>query len=227
MFRKIIFIIFYFLILSCQNKTDKLKFEKEVAYEIFPLLIKNLHSDIRLGNPPPPPDINYDENGNYIEMDSLEMAIHLTEYKKEKLKLYKDSLKLVIAISDSTYLLTVEEKNSLLDHFSEYKIKLDTIDNYSKYKIDIDKLKADDKLIFKYLSEFPNGSEIWKRKDSYSFFLNGATGFSRIKFDKTHSFGVLKSNYSFGPLNGFGVLVFIYKKNGKWVIDEIVTTTIS
>ncbi|RKS42517.1 hypothetical protein BC962_3242, partial [Gillisia mitskevichiae] len=54
MFRKIILIIFCFLLLSCQNKTEKLKFEKEVAYEIFPLLIKNLHSDIRLGNPPPP-----------------------------------------------------------------------------------------------------------------------------------------------------------------------------
>jgi len=227
MFRKIILVIFSFLLLSCQDKTDKLKFEKEVAYEIFPLIIKKLHSDIRLGNPPPPPEINYDEKGNYIEMDSLEMAIHLTEYNKEKIKLYKDSLKLVIAISDSTYLLTIEEKNSLLIHFSEYKIKLDTVDNSTKYKIDIDKIRADDKLKFKYLSEFPEGSEIWKRKKNYDFFLNGATGFSRIQFDKTHSFGVLTSNYTVGPLNGFGVLVFIYKLNGKWLIDEIVTTTIS
>ncbi|PRX48822.1 hypothetical protein [Salegentibacter salegens] len=220
-----IFISVLTLLYSCDEEFKPLKFEKQVAYKIFPQLIDSLHRDVRVPIPPPP--FIRDNNADILALDTIESKKKWEEYELLKKKYYKDSVKLVIAISDSTYLLSKNDKKAFLKFYKKENIELDSTKVDSRYKIILDSLNADKKLKLKYLSEFPEGSEIWSQKNEYDFFLNGATGFSRIKFDKTYSFGVLTSNYSMGRLNGFGVRIFIKKVNGLWIIDKIETTTIS
>jgi len=223
MFRKFFLLILIIGNISCQKQFDKLAFEQQVAYEIFPALIDSLHRDIRVF--PPAFPANYDKQGNYIGFDSVAAEKNMKDYKERKIKFYNDSLKLIIAISDSTNLLDENEKKKFLDYYEN--IELDTSNIAFRYKIKIDSLHADKKLKFKYLSEFPKGINIWSNKNDYNFFLNGATSFSRIQFDKTLSYGVMTSGYTIASLSGYGVLVYIKKINGKWVIDKIESTWIS
>ena len=151
------------LLFSCEKKQSDLEFEQSVVYEIFPALMDSLHFDLRL-TPPPPPRPIFNEKGEIIGTDTTGIAKALTEYQKRKAELKADSVKLVIAINDSVYSLDKRERNQLLKHFAEYNLKLDSTDLSAKYKIDLNKLQADKKLRFKYLSEFPKGSAIWKKK---------------------------------------------------------------
>lgn len=230
--KRILYLILIIVILlSCKKKQHKLDFkqseldfEQTVAYQIFPLLMDSLHRDYRLF-PPPGQVVIYDKKGKYIGIDSIATEDVIKKFQKKQAKFKADSVKLVTAINDSTYLLGKIDKKSLLKHFSDFGLKLDTINISSNYKIDIKRLKADDKIIFKYLSEFPKGRAKWITK--YDFHLNETTGFSRIQFDSTKSFGVLKSGMGFGILCGTGVRIFIKKENDKWIIDEIVVVEIS
>lgn len=212
------------LLFSCEKKQSDLEFEQSVVYEIFPALMDSLHFDLRL-TPPPLPRPIFNEKGEIIGTDTTGIAIALTEYQKRKAELKADSVKLVIAINDSVYSLEKRERNQLLKHFVEYNLKLDSTDLSAEYKIDLNKLQADKKLRFKYLSEFPKGSAIWKKE--YDFHLSSTTGLSRIQFDSTKSFGILRSGMSCGKLCGSGVRVFIRKENNKWIIDRIIVTEIS
>lgn len=214
----------FLLLINCEEKQSELEFEKSVAYEIFPALIDSLHYDFRL-KPTPPPKAIYDEQGKYIGTDTTGTKKVIAEYHKRRAELKADSVKLVIAINDSVYPLKKKESNQLLKHFAEHNLKLDSTDLSGKYKIDLNKLRADKKLRFKYLSEFPKGSAIWKKE--YDFHLSETTGFSRIQFDSTKSFGILQSGMGCGKLCAIEVRVFIRKENGKWVIDKIITTEIS
>ena len=95
------------------------------------------------------------------------------------------------------------------------------------YKVDLTKLKSNNqKIKFKYRSEFPNGREFWTTE--YDYFISANIGFSRIIFDQTKSYGVLNGGYTMGILNGSGYRIFIKKdESGKWIIDKIVGTWIS
>jgi hypothetical protein len=214
----------FVLLFSCKKKQSELEFEQSVVYEIFPALMDSLHFDFRL-KPPPPPRPIFNEKGEIIVTDTTGIEKTLAVYEKRKAELKADSVKLVIAIRDSVYSLEKTEKNQLLKHFSKHNLSLDSTDLSSEYKIDLKKLIADKKLEFKYLSEFPKGGNIWKKE--YDFHLSGTTSLSRIQFDSTKSFGILRSGMGCGRLCGVGVRVFIRKVNDKWIIDEIIVTEIS
>ncbi|WP_141878034.1 hypothetical protein [Gramella sp. Hel_I_59] len=224
MLKKIfVFITVLTLLSSCNEKFDHLKFEKEVAYEIFPQLMDSIHSDsrIKLPTPPPPP---IDDNESPI-IDTISWEQFQKDIERQERELYQDSVKLVIAISDSTLILEQNDKNYLLKHFDLDENSLDTTNIDSRYKIKLEKLKADDKIRFKYSSEFPEGSKTWK--SDYQFFLNAVVSYGRIQFDKTLSFGVLTTRYTSGPLSGGRYRIFIKKENNRWIIDKIVLTAVA
>ncbi|PNW25678.1 hypothetical protein BKP44_19330 [Formosa algae] len=127
---------------------------------------------------------------------------------------------MVIAVDDSTTLLGKGERKELIKYYSDKNLILNTSDLSKNYKINLNRLKADSKLKFQYRSEFPKGSEMWKKE--YGFHLAGTTGFSRIQFDKTKSYGILHSGFGCGKLCGTGVRVFIKKQDGKWIIEKMI-----
>jgi len=220
----LLLISIFVLVFSCEKKQSELEFEQSVVYEIFPALMDSLHFDFRL-IPPPPPRPVFNEKGEIIRTDTTGIGKGLADYEKRKAELKADPVKLVVAIRDSVYPLKTEERNQLLDHFPNQNLKLDSTDLSTEYKIDLNKLIADKKLRFKYLSDFPKGSDIWKKE--YPFHLSGVTHLTRIQFDTTKTFGVLESGMSCGRLCGWGVRVFIKKVNGKWIIDKLEETWIS
>ncbi|MFI2744609.1 hypothetical protein ACG2LH_17880 [Zhouia sp. PK063] len=220
--QSLVIISMFLLIISCDKKQTDLEFEKSVANEIFPALLDSVHYDTRLSPPPPPPP-NFEKNDSVkIEWDESKM---LAEYEKRKAELEKDTTKLVIAIVDSTYRIDERSKKELIKFYKEYSIKLDTINNDKPYKINISELKHNAKFKLKYRSDFPATSKVWDEK--YDFHLSGITGFSRIQFDQTKSYGVLISGFGCGRLCGFSGMVFIRKVNGKWIIDKIKVTAVS
>ncbi|MCQ0110433.1 hypothetical protein [Zhouia amylolytica] len=199
------------------KKQTDLEFEKSVANEIFPALLDSVHYDIRLSPPPPPPPLNYNESDpSKIVWDETKM---IAEYEKRKAELEKDTTKLVIAIVDSTYRIDEHLKKEFIEYYKEYSIELDTINNKNPYKINLSDLKHDKKFNLKYRSEFPASSKVWDGK--YDFYLSGITGFSRIQFDQTKSYGALISGFGCGKLCGFSGIVFIRKVDRQWIIDEI------
>ena len=216
MLKKIfIFITVLIATSGCKEKFDPLKFEKGVAYEIFPILIDSLHYDnrVRLS----PPEFITNEEGKEV-LDTIATKRSYKEFDRKKEEFYKDTVKLVTAIEDSTLLLN-EHKYSLLDHFSNKNINLDSTDISFKYKIELSKLKADNKIVFKYRSEFPQGSDMWRSE--YDFYLNSLFLISRIQFDQNREYGVLIVSHGTGFLNGGAYRVFIKKIEGKWIIDEL------
>ncbi|PTM08159.1 MAG: hypothetical protein DA407_08750 [Bacteroidetes bacterium] len=227
MTKKLTLLLFLISVLyfRCDKKQTELEFEQSVVYEIFPALMDSLYYDFRLKLPRPPKPI-FNEKGEIIGTDTTGNGKELADYKKRKTELKADSIKLVIAIRDSVYSLELKEREELLKHFSEHNLILNSNDFSTEYKIDLEKLIADDKLKFKYLSEFPKGgSNIWKNE--YAFYLNATTSLSRIQFDSTKSFGIFNSGMGCGKLCGTGVRVFIRKVNGKWIIDEIIVNEIA
>ncbi|MDT0645034.1 hypothetical protein RM553_19540, partial [Zunongwangia sp. F363] len=222
MLKKIFVSIIVLILLSFSNeKFEQLKFEKQVAYEVFPQLIDSIHSDSRIKVPIPPPPI---ENGTN-PTETIPLRQIYKDLERQEKELYKDTVKLVTAIVDSTIILSKEDKLELINHFELKQNHLDTSNIDFRYKIDLKKLKADKKIRFKYRSELPDGKKIWKT--DYDFYLNSVISFSRIQFDRTNSYGVMTAHYTSGPLSGGSFRIFIKKDNDKWIIDWIDLTAVA
>ncbi|SDF16159.1 hypothetical protein SAMN05421636_11432 [Pricia antarctica] len=219
-----VIISIFLLFSSCEKKQTDLEFEQSVAYEIFPALMDELHYDTRLGPPSPPKPI-YDANENLIGYDRIMAEKTMAEWQMKLAEFKADSVRLVIAVEDSTRLLEKEEREELLKYFSDKNLILDTSNQSKNYKIKLNRLKAEPKLKFKYLSELPAGSEIWS--EEYDFHLSGTTGLSRILFDTTKSYGILHSGFACGKLCGTGFRIFIKKVNGKWIIEKMIVIEIA
>ena len=214
--------LIFLLIISCDRKQTDLEFEKSVANEIFASLLDSVHFDRRLNLPPtPPPNLEWTDS---IAIEFNESEI-IADLEKRRTELAKDTTKLVVAIVDSTYRIDENAKNELINFYQEYSIELDTINIDNPYRINISDLNHNQKFKLIYRSILPATNKVWK--EEYDFHLSGITGFSRIQFDRTKNYGVLKSGFGCGRLCGFSGLVFIRKINGKWTIDEIKVMTIS
>ena len=200
---------------SCNEKFDHLKFEKQVAYEVFPQLMDSLHQDFRVRLLPPEFIVN--EDGKEV-LDTLAAKRAYEKFDRDKKRFYNDTVKLVTAIEDSTILIK-DAKYLLTDHFSNQNIKLDSTDISFRYKIQLSKLKADKKIVFKYRSEFPEGIKIWRT--NYDFHFNSLFLLSRIQFDQTHKYGVFIVGHATSILSGGSYRVFIKNVEGKWIIDEL------
>jgi hypothetical protein len=213
------------------------EFEQNVFYEIFPAVLDSIYYDKRLiPPPPPPPDFfqkeeyknNIDKGiQDYKQTDKFKNDIKKWERKKDSLKRDKSSIYLVV--SDSISGFEKEDLKKLTEHFKIQNVSPNSMDIEldKNYQIDLNKLKSNnEKIKFKYRSEFPNGREFWRTK--YDYFIIANIGFSRIMFDKTKNYGVLNGGYTMGILNGSGFRIFIKKnKSGNWIIDEIEGTWIS
>ncbi|MDF4201601.1 hypothetical protein PXD56_01455 [Maribacter sp. SA7] len=221
----------------CNCKKEKVisdaDFEQTVFYEIFPAILDSIYYDKRLP-PPPPPSSEFfakEEYKNNIDK-AVEDYMKSDKFKNqmEKRKRKKDSLKsdkspIFIVVSDSASAYEKDDATKLSDHFKiqdSINVKLGL-----NYRIDLNMLISnDEKIKFKYRSEFPKGREFWKTE--YDYFIAANIGFSRILFDESKAYGVLNGGYTTGILNGNGFRIFIKKnENGNWAIDKIIGTWMS
>ncbi|WP_397362268.1 hypothetical protein [Olleya sp. R77988] len=209
--------IFVFSILTlffwnCKEEKviSETEFEQNVFYEVFPAILDSIYYEKRLAPPPPPPPEFFQKEEYKNDIDK-----GIQDYKQTDK--YKNDIKKWERKKDF-----LERDNALI-----YLVISDSIGGFEKYKIDLNRLKSNnEKIKFKYRSEFPNGREFWRTE--YDFFIAASIHFGGIIFDKTKNTGVLNGGYTMGILNGSGFRIFIKKNDsGKWIIDKIEGTWIS
>ena len=211
---KIIFIIqLFFTLNNCRQKEDVsmgkepdsyLNFEKKVFKEVFVEIVDSTHKDGRV----------------YLQ------ELPGMDFEKRKAKFEKDTNKLVFAIFDFTWPIWKENKKEIINHYNNSEFAYDDSKDIEKFKIDLHEF-PNSKYIFKYNSKFPKGDKykIWETK--YDFEFAGALVFSRIQFTKNFEKGALAVSYACGTKCGWNYLVFIKKKNQKWIVEEVKVTSMS
>jgi len=231
---RIIAILIFVLLSSCQKKENDLKFEKSVMNEIFIDLVDSVYENLNFIPPPPPPypEIYYKTNNQKIKdsivkttAENYEKSIKELNQRIEKLK--KENNKIIIAIVDTINSLSENYKIKLIEQYGKLDFNIDTNSIKTEYKINLTDFNKTSKYLFRYSSEFPKNSEIWRWKFENNYDLKAVISFSRILFDKNKEFGVLMGGIAYGKLNGNGVLIFIKKESDKWIIDKIIETWIS
>jgi hypothetical protein len=222
--RKIIFtLIISFTILSCEKKNSIVDIEKEIINNLFVEMVDSIHKDPRIYLTfPPNPDLIYDQKGNQIGIDSTEYKIEIIKYNSDEELRKKDTSKLVIGVSEKIYKQSEYEYKSIKSYFKTLKLQVDTTSNSIENKIDLEQFKNNNKFRFKYLSEFPDGSNILNNDGTFKF--SGGIAFSKIIFDKRKQIGILCGNYLCEPRCGIGYLIIIEKTNKKWKIKKIERT---
>lgn len=222
--RKIIFtLIISFTILSCEKKNSIVDIEKEIINNLFVEMVDSIHKDPRIYLTfPPNPDLIYDQKGNQIGIDSTEYKIEIIKYNSDEELRKKDTSKLVIGVSEKIYKQSEYEYKSIKSYFKTLKLQVDTTSNSIENKIDLEQFKNNNKFRFKYLSEFPDGSNILNNDGTFKF--SGGIAFSKIIFDKRKQIGILCGNYLCEPRCGIGYLIIIEKTNKKWKIKKIECT---
>tara|TARA_R110001583_G_scaffold113965_2_gene264424 strand:+ start:2483 stop:3157 length:675 start_codon:yes stop_codon:yes gene_type:complete len=222
---RIIAILIFVLLSSCQKKENDLEFEKNVMNEIFIDLVDSIYYDIRLSPLPKEP---YLEKGISDSLKNERIKKHklfLAEREINQEKIKNDTSRIVLAVYDTIEKQSISNGNELIK-FNNVEYLFDSITKKIEYKIDLSKIKRSDKFIFKYWTDFPNDRKIWRNKSPY--YLGGLVSFSRIQFDKTKKHGVLKGGVGYGINDSEGFRIYIKKDlNNKWVIDKIILTSIS
>lgn len=212
-----ILLVLAFSFFSCNEAktSSKLKLDQSVFYEIFPAIIDSIYFDIRLG--PLPSERFFSDKEQYQKV--------LKKWKRKTDSIKSDKSPIYLVVSDSVIQFENADSSIMRKHFN---IK-DSVNTFlgNDFKIDLTKLKSNnEKIRFKFRTEFPKGSEFWRT--NYDYFIAATISFGKITFDETRSFGVLQGSYILGKLSGSGFRIFIRKnQNKKWIIDEIVGTWIS
>jgi hypothetical protein len=213
------------------------EFEQAVFYEIFPAILDSIYYEKRLAPPPPPPPefFQKEEYKNDIEKgiqdykQTYKYKNDIKKWERKKDSLERDKSSIYLVVSDSISGFEQEDLKKLTEHFKIQNFNLNSTDLElgKNYEIDLNRLKSNNqKIKFKYRSEFPKGREFWRME--YDYFIAANIGFSRIIFDKTKNYGLLNGGYTMGILNGSGFRIFIKKnKKGNWTIDKIEGTWIS
>lgn len=234
-FREIIsFLILLILISSCEKKTVEFEFEKAVMTEIFPSLVDSICVDSRKMLPPPMLGVYVTDKEGHVYQDSTKATkVQLIEYrkwKKERERIEKDTSKVVIAfdpfLKKGDFLFS--NNNNLEKKYPFLETYIEDDDTIKAYRFDYEKLKLHNNFKLKNLSEFPKEkfrNEIYDLK--YDFVFSGVLYLSRIQFDKQRRSGILEAGFSYCGRCGRGFIIFIKKKDAKWVVDKIQRTWIS
>ena len=223
------FVYFFFLSIilllsSCASPTsndapttvaDELPYDQQVFYQIFPAIFDSLRVASYLVTPPPPsiPDYQYYN-------DSIEYKKAIYEHDELLKKIEQDTTDPIIAISDTAYY-----NKAQATYYGLSKKKKST--SQESFKIDIEKLlvQADTFQLVCFAKVPPNNS--YKLNNKFKKRVKILLTLSTVYFDSNKTSGFLAWSLSCGPLCGQGGRIFIKNINGKWVVVNVVVTSVS
>ena len=211
---------------NCKRSIDHTEFEKKVFYEVFPKIADSL----RIYNQPlPPPPIPampiFNKNNEVVRYDTTGNFKRLKNWKNKILESQNDTTGFVIAVNNKAWEIQSIERRYLNKYFEGYNLEMDKTDSIHNFAIELGRLKTKNNVIFKPISEFPNGYKIWREKYDFDFY--GIFTMSEIIFDTSKQFGVFQISRSKGRLNGGSYCVLIKKNENSWNIVDIILLTIS
>lgn len=187
----------------------------ESLYDLIPILFDSVFIDVTLMPPPPPP------LWKMTRKDSLQYRIAYDDYLNKK---DQNPDTVLLAIQDQVFRIDDPEK-LLKQHFDvTTPIIVDSI-NSPLNKLDLNKISLPKRFILRPISAFPKGLEIWR--EDFGYELAGAFSISNIEMDTTKTYGVVEWGFTCGGTCGRGGYAYLINKNGKWIIDQIVTNWVS
>jgi hypothetical protein len=224
-------IFFLTLLTGCKREMTYFEFEKSVMEEIFPELIDQTCVDQRLFTYPPPKYglYIYDKNGNNTEIDTSKASklerITMRKWENRRDSILNDTSKVVIAFDPVLKNTKESVEEDFKKHFPNAELYKPEKDK-TEYTFEYQDIKLNGKFKLKDINEFPIDRDTFWEKN-YAFVFSGVINFTRIQFDTEKKYGVLDGGFLCGRLCGQGFRIYIKKKDGKWIIDEIQGTWVS
>lgn len=224
-FYHLVFLFSILIVSSCTQSvpnskqsdiSDELPYSQQVFYQIFPAVFDSLGVASYIVPVPPPPI-----PGSQYFNDSLEYKKAINEYNEMIKRAEQNTAIPIIALNDTAYYS--EEVPATYYGLSEKKKS--TLQK--SFKIDIEKLLVQaDTFQLVYLSKVAQKNS-YKLKKNYRKRVKTRLTLSTVYFDSSKTSGFLEWSLSCGPLCGQGGRIFIQNINGKWVIVDIVITSVS
>ena len=230
-------VLFFGLLQSCKKKPlQKLTYEEEVFYKVFPEISNCIYEDLRLILPPPMPPEFLIKKG-YVKTKNPNKAIDewlQSEYykdlrdkwKKRKDSILNDSEPIFIAVPDTISRFFKDDYKRLINHFNLENSDVTINDSLynSGFRVNFDKLTSNNnKLRFKPYSSLPKTKKYWRVNFDFNF--HGVISFSRILFDNTKSYAIVNTGFSRSGLDGQGYRVLLFKtEDDYWLISKIEET---
>ncbi len=209
------------LLFSCGKKQSNIEFEQTVFYEVFPAIVDSMRLSTEIAPPPPRPI--YDDEGNFVGVDTIEWIEMEANFEKEKLAFSHDSINCSAIVSDNIYELA---ENDILNFSKVNNLAIKDLDSNNsklKYRIDISNLRSSKSQIqFIYSSEFNRNKDY--RKSRYFSENLGVIGFSRIQFNKDKTKGVLNCFHYKGNIEESHFRIFIKNIKNIWLIEHTYIT---
>ncbi|WP_146697824.1 hypothetical protein [Geofilum rhodophaeum] len=212
-------ILILFSLLSCKIEHSD---NEKVLGDIFPQLIDSLRiNSTNLFLPPPPP--LYDQDSNFIGIDTVTANLILKEYE-QKLKII-DSLnpRLLIGLVDSCLIFDLDDLENRT--YSNDKLLRMIVDNnkmdsiYRSETLNIGLINVPTSYELLLLSDLKNKyDDFWDIKDRR---FGGLVAVSAVLFDKKKDYGLLRiETYPF-LFEGAGYFLLIEKKDNSWIIKKV------
>lgn len=222
MFMKIRFLIYLFLAtvtLGCKPEKENTDFERNALLEILPSLVDSTCGDPRIFLSPPPYPL-FPPKGTEISEKKKDILNKKWKRKLDSIK--KDTSSIYLAFNPE---IKPSDEDLDIEFEKHFKGKKTIITGIKNYTLDLSKIKLNRHFKFKHDSLFYKDYRVWMKK--YNFVFAGLFEVSRIRFDKTKTYGILSTGYTCESRCGKGHLVFIKKVEGKWIIDKMKMTWIS
>ncbi|MFB6344117.1 hypothetical protein ACE1ET_20530 [Saccharicrinis sp. FJH62] len=206
-------------IASC--KTDFITDEKIVS-DIFPQLVDSLNIKWRPMPPPPPPPI-FDNDSNFIGVDSSKVKEILLEHQKYLDRLDSIDSRIFIGITDTCFFIDWDDLKSRTysedDLVSEF-ISLNEIKTTISKVLNINQINVSSNLKLILKSEINNNySNIWTILRDRKF--AGLLEISRIYRLENNEFGLLQVDYYYDEWDGYSYFLIIEKTDKKWHIKKL------
>ncbi|MBN1970372.1 MAG: hypothetical protein JW870_13470 [Candidatus Delongbacteria bacterium] len=214
-----------FLLSSCKfSHADN----EKVFSDIFPQLIDSLRINRTNLIPPPPPPL-YDQDSNFIGIDTITANMILKEHEQKLKRIDSLDSRLLIGLVDSC--LTFDLNDLKNRTYSNDKLirkiadnnKMDSIYSGDKLNIGLIRVPTDYELLL--LSDLKNKyADFWYIGDRR---FGGIVAVSKVLFDKNEDYGLLRvETYPF-YLEGAGYFVLIEKKENKWIVKKVLHDWVS
>ena len=226
----IIYICFFFILVSCLSKKDNVDSDSElnILNDIFLELVGTEYYYERLPIPPMP--LEYAEN----KQDSISHHIQKEKYDEAFANPKLDKSELVLGIcsdfnnpkrefrdwntKESTFPREYYPDSIHSKDFDQLLIELVDSTSFKKGKLELRKLKQTGKYSIKDLGQLEKqNKEYWKSKE-YRYIAS--IRFSDFKINKNNDKAIFYFDFLCGNLCGSGEIIYCIKENGKWKIVE-------
>jgi hypothetical protein len=224
----IIYINFFFILVSCLSKKDNADSEITLLNDIFLELIGTEYYYEKLPIPPMP--LEYAEN----KQDSINYLIQKEKFDEALANPKLDKAELVLGINSNFNNPRREFRNwntqeSLFPreyypdslHSKDFDLlltKLVDSTSFEKGKLELNKLTQTGKYIIKDLGQLEKQNKEYWKSTEYRYIAS--IRFSDFKLNKNNNKAIFYFDFLCGKLCGSGEIIFCIKENNKWKIVE-------